>query len=547
MRRLPSIAVVLALVGCEGVVLDDPASPGRATSASYEPGPAVLPRLTARQYRRSVEDLLGGPVPESAVEADTTPFLFASIGAASTTLSARGAQQFEEAAHVAADAVFADEARRGALVGCAPASADDLCARAFVARFLRRAFRRAIEDDELERWMTLARVEPDVWRGLASLVAGALQSPSFVYRVELGDPDPTRPGWSRLHGYELASRLSFVLWGRVPDAALLDAAERGVLDTHEGLRHEARRLLGDDRARETVRAFFREYLGLAALDALDRDPTLFPSFTPALGRSMRGEIERLVEHVVFEQDGDFRAIFDSPVTFVDAPLAALYELPIALDDADEEGFVRVTLPAGGVRAGLLTTAGFLAAQAHPNLTSPTRRGKFVRERLLCQLVADPPQDIELDLGEAEDDDGRPRTLRERLAMHRENPACATCHAQIDPIGLGMEDFDAIGAHRTLEAGRAIDATGDLDALAFEGARELGELMRHDGRVPACVTRQLFRHAIGRLEEERERRAIEELTERFAESGFRFRELLFALVTSEAFRTVRTTEIEEEAR
>ena len=110
-----------------------------------------------------------------------------------------------------------------------------------------------------------------------------LQSPSFVYRVELGEPDPTRPGWSRLRSHELASRLSFVLWGRIPDDALLDAAERGTLETHEGLRHEARRLLDDDRARETVRAFFREYLGLSALDALDRDPTLFPSFTPALG------------------------------------------------------------------------------------------------------------------------------------------------------------------------------------------------------------------------------------------------------------------------
>jgi hypothetical protein len=548
------LAAALAVGGCEGIVDSLAAGPTGSSATPrgpgipepvYEPGLPVLPRLTVDQYRRSVEALLGDGIPETPLEADTTALLFSSIDASTTTISERGVQQWEEAATAAAQAVIEDPERRATLLGCTPTSADDGCVRAFVERFGRRAYRRPLEIDEVDRWMDLVRAESDVTTGVGQAIAGILQSPLFVYRIELGSPDPVRPGWNRLETFELATRIAFTLWGSGPDEALLDAAARGALEDEAGLRAEATRMLDDPRARPSVREFFREYLALGGLDALERDPILYPTFTRELGTSMRGEIERAVEHVVFEEDGDFRAIFDTGTTFVDARLAELYDITLdaeALATADAEGFVRISLPSDGPRGGLITMAGFLSANSHPNLTSPTRRGKFVRERLLCELVSDPPPDVPLVIEEEEDPmTGVRRTLRERLTQHREDPVCATCHAAIDPIGLGMEDFDAIGAHRTIEADAPVDANGDLDGVAFFGGRELGELLRHDERVPGCVARQLFRRSVARVEDRSEEPAIAALIERFAASGYSFRSLLLELVTSEAFRTVRTPE------
>ncbi len=548
MQTLPRcLALAAALLGCNGVVGDRPTSPGANTATAragnehpsavlptFAPAGPVLATLTTTQYRNAVSDLLGSGLPDVALEPDTNPYLFTAIGAARSTAAERTVRAWETAAHRLTEAAFAVPERRVALVGCTPTAPDAPCVRAYFERFLRRAWRRPATVEELDRFVALSRRlgARDAWTGVRYATAAALQSPSFLYRVELGAPLAGKPGRRRYTAYEMASRLAFTLWNSVPDDALLDAAARGALDRDDTLRTEARRLLRNPRARSAVRAFFVQYLGLGALDGLARDPTLYPEVTPALAASMREEVERLVEDVVFTHDGDFRAVFSSTSTFLDARLAGLYGLAIP---PGAEGFTRIDLPLDSGRGSLLTTAAILAVTAHPNATSPTARGRYIRERLLCERVPDPPMNVPLNL-EAGDSGVRP-TLRDRLERHRRDPACAGCHSRTDPVGLGFEDFDAIGRRRTMESGRPVDARGDLDGVTFVGARALGEILARDPRVAACVVRQVYRFATARLETDAEAGVLADLEERFAARNYRFLELLVELVASEGFRTV----------
>ncbi len=551
---LRPLALLIVLAGCTGLVGDRPPPSANAVTppvvtptpdaGNTHPDPVVLPpfapagtvlaSLTTTQYRNAASDLLGAGLPDVALEPDTNPYLFTAIGAARSTAAERTVRAWEAASHRLTEATFAVPERRVALVGCTPTAPDAPCVRTYFERFLRRAWRRPATTEELDRFVALCRRlgARDVWTGLRYATAAALQSPSFLYRIELGAPVVGTPGQRRYTAYEMASRLAFTLWNSVPDDALLDAAARGVLDQPDTLRTEARRLLRNPRARNAVRAFFVQYLGLGGLDGLARDRTLYPDVTPALTASMREEVERLVEDVVFTHDGDFRAVFSGDSTFLDTRLATLYGITLP---AGTVGFNRVELPAHSGRGSLLTTAALLAVTAHPNATSPTARGRYVRERLLCERVPDPPMNVPLNLDAG--DSGAMPTLRERLERHRRDPNCAGCHLRTDPVGLGFEDFDAIGRRRTMEAGRPVDARGDLDGVSFVGARALGEILARDPRVASCVVRQVYRYATARLETEGEARVLADLEERFAARNYRFLELLVELVASEGFRTV----------
>ncbi|HET6583731.1 MAG TPA: DUF1592 domain-containing protein [Nannocystaceae bacterium] len=529
-----------------GATADDDAGSGGGASADdgadddggpalepFVPGELVLPRLTASQYRNALVDLLGPGLPPTPVEGDTNPYLFYSIGAASTTLSELGTQLYEEAADTVTHAVFDDPVRRVELVGCEPVAAADGCVAGYLAQFGRRAFRRPLTEAEHSRYLAMAAelAQPDAWEGLRLAVAGMLQSPYFLYRVEIGAPDPEDPTRLRYSGYEMASRMSFLLWDSIPDDLLLAAAERGELDTREGLEAEALRLLADERASASIRAFFAQYLDLGRLDGLTRDPELYPLFTATMPDSMRTETELVIDDVVFREKGDVRTIFSTRRTFVNDELATLYGI-----DAPGAGpitFVPVELPEDGARAGILTLGGFLTMNARQTKTSPTLRGRYLRERVLCQTVPDPPPDVNTDLQPSGDE---PETVREQLEQHRENPACAACHAFIDPPGLLFENFDAAGVYRTEELGKPIDASGDLDGIPLDNARGLADVLAEDPRIGLCIVRQLFRHAQGRLDTPDELPVLENLGARFEAVDYRFDALLVELVTHDGFRT-----------
>ncbi len=506
-----------------------------ASTAAFSPASARIRRLTRAQYTNALRDLLGGPIdlaPDD-LEEDSERNGFAAIGASYVTISPRGVEQYEAAALAAAKQALGDATRREALSGCAPKdTVDEACTRAFLSKLGRRAFRRPMTDDELARWVSVATDAQtklaSFWEGLELATAGVLMSPSFLFRVEVGEPDPEHPGWLRYTGYELATRLSFFLRNTTPDDALLDAAERGELATASGLESHARRLLEGEQAHASLDEFFAELLHLAPLAGLTRDAAAFPHMSPTLGASMRGETLALFEDVVFRRDGDVRELFDSKKTFVNAELAKLY----GLEAPSGAGFVAVTLPSDQPRVGIFGHASFLAVNAHVTRSSPTYRGKAIRERILCESMPPPPDDVP-PLPDASSGDRA--TARQRLEMHRKVEPCKSCHQMMDPIGLGLENFDAIGAHRTEENGVKIDPSGDVDGAPFAGPRELAKLLRSDPRTGPCFARNLFRHAAGHVETKGEEPVIQAIVERFASGGYRVKSLALAIVTSDAFR------------
>ena len=506
------------------------ASPGGAAQA-FEPPSPTLRRLTPAQYRNSVRDLLEVEPEVAALTAVPPLSGLSAIGASSVALAEVDLEHFERLAGELAARVFDDEAVRSKLVGCD--AQQPACAEQFVTAFGRRAFRRPLADDERARYLALLRTATqmtgDGWLGLRVVSSAFLQSPAFLYRAELGEPSASGGAARRLTDHELASRLSFFLWNTTPDDALLDAADSGALQTTAGLLAQAERLLQSPRASAAIDELLADYLRLEALDGLVKLADVYPATSDTLAAAMKQETLLSLRTLVFERALDFRQAFTTTTTFVDRELAELY----GVTPPASGGFAEVTLPADGPRAGLLTHGSFLAAHAHPARTSPTRRGKFIRESLLCQAVPAPPPDVDTSLP----DTSSARTLREKLTRHREDPACSGCHALMDPLGLSLEHFDGIGAYRSSENGVQIDASGELDGVPFDGARGLGEAIAGSAALTNCFTRTVLRYARGAVETRSEEPAIDALASGFEGAGHRVPELLRSIATSSAFRHV----------
>ncbi len=503
--------------------------------AEVEPPEPRLRRLTSTQLASSLRDLLGAgaPIPPP-VEPDVSEGGLFSVGAGVTTISSLGVEKLEDAAYSLAAWALTDPARRAALVPCEPAGTVDAgCAETFVHSFGRRAWRRPLADDEAAELVAVAgeaaETLGDFYVGLEYATAAMLQAPPFIYRVELGEDDPDNPGDRRFTGWEMATRLSFLLWNTTPDDALLDAAESGELVTDDGVEEQVDRLLASDRARDGVRTFFTEWLKLHELAELYKDPSTFLFFHPELGEDALDETLQVVEHIVFTEDADVRDLLTTQTTFVNQRLASLYGVPLpAADDA----FHQVQLPNAGGRRGLLGQAAILALYSHPTSSSATKRGQFVRQTLLCGEIPPPPADVDTSLPEP---DASSPTLRERVAVHLTDPACANCHLLMDPIGLGLENFDGVGRWRDTENDAIIDASGDLDGEPFADGWDLGATVRNHPDLASCLVRRLWRYAWGRTEIEGDDPALVALDDRFAADGHRFVGLLRAMATSRAFR------------
>ena len=326
-------------------------------------------------------------------------------------------------------------------------------------------------------------------------------------------------------GYELASRLSYFVWGSMPDDALLEAADAGELRDAGVVEDHVRRLLEDPRAHAAVASFHRHWLELPALDQATKDADLVPSFD-ALKHELTSETLAFVEFVFWDDEGSAEDLLVSDEIVLSDSLAAHYDI-----DGDFGPGLEV-VAATQTRFGLLTQGSILAHTAHTHRTSPTDRGRFVRQQLLCQDPPPPPAAVP----ELPDAPPTGSTMRELLEQHVSDPACSSCHLLLDPIGFGMENYDLVGRYRTRDGGAPIDASGELLSVpeiedpAFEGLRELSELLADSGAVDGCVTQQWFRFAMGRPIAESDACTIEQLRGRGS-----MRELLVAIATSEAFR------------
>ena len=281
-----------------------------------------------------------------------------------------------------------------------------------------------------------------------------------------------------------------------------------------------------------MRNFFDEYLKLYELEDLNKDPKLFEHYSTLLGPDAREETLRLMEHVVFDADFDFRDVMTTRETFVNPRLAALYNIPAP----SPEGFSFIELPLATGRAGLLGHASLLSSNSHAVSTSATLRGMMVRTVLLCQEIPPPPVNVDTSIPEPS---GDTLTLRDRVDEHLENPTCRGCHLLTDPIGLGLENFDSVGRFRELDNGAVIDPSGEVDNVAFGDARELGEAIRDHPSFSPCLVRTLTRYATGRVETGDERALLDVLSARFAAGGHQVRPLLIEIVMSPMFRNAGT--------
>lgn len=476
------------------------AESGGAPCPPDQVGTRTLHRLTPRQYDNTIAELVGLSGSWGAgFPADAVIDGFANE-ASSLVVSPLLADKLRDAAEDIAARV---ELSR--LSPCATTAADASCTRELVQSFGERAFRRPLTDADVERYVALAATAGSFEAGVRLVVTAMLQSPHFLYRRELGTPSAGE--LYALDDFEIASELSYVLWQSMPDAALFEAARAGALHTPEQIADAALRMIEAPAARETVRAFVLEWLGLDAIATVPKDPARFPELDAALRASMLREVERFVDHAMFERDGSLAGLLTSPTSFVDETLAAHYGVPLdPVAPADASGLRPVEL-AAQERAGILTLAGTMMRHARSNDSSPVHRGKLVRERLLCQVPPPPPPGIVVQPPPVDPE----KTARERYAAHSELQPCAGCHVLMDPIGFGFERFDGIGRYRDQENGQPIDVHGEIlysegTDGAFEGTLQLAQALANSQEVRACYASKWLRFAYG-LQENADNRCV----------------------------------------
>jgi hypothetical protein len=407
------------------------------------------------------------------------------------------------------------------------------CTRERLESFGRKAWRRPPSAAEIDALVGVADdafvAGATVDEALGVALRAVLTSPHFLFKVER-DPHPRSAETHPLTDHELATRLSYLLWASMPDAVLDALADAGTLSAPATLAAEVRRMAQDPKARGFIESFAGQWLGTRGLDDVNPDYALFPAWDDELKEAMREETHAFLLELL-RTDSDFLALFDANYTYLNDRLATHYGLPLPGSATP----VRVALGGASQRGGIFTHGSVLTASSQPRRTSVVKRGKWALDQLLCIDIAPPPAGVEGML----DEPGATGTLRERLAAHRVDPECAACHDYLDPIGLGLEHYDAIGAWRTTDAGQAIDATGQFpDGRTFDGAREMAALVKADPNTPRCLAERLLIYALGRGLRAEDDAPLDAITARFQADGRSFEDLLVAIVQSDLFRMRR---------
>jgi hypothetical protein len=496
----------------------------------------VLRRLTNSQYNNTIRDLLkdtSNPASDFPPEDFVNGFKDQYEALTVTPLLA-------EAYGNAAEKLAADAFLRGdfhGLIPCKPASDNDAACRTnFIKTFGRRAFRRPLEPEEVERYTNVFRSEKPFLKGAQTVIEAMLQSPDFIFWLD----ETPNPSWKP---YATASFLSYSLWNTMPDDALLDAVARGELNTAAGMEQVTRKMLADPRAKDGLDSFVSEWLRFDRVLVAARERRVYPLFNPDLAASMTEEARRFVGDLVWN-NRNFMQVYTANWGFPNSSLAAVYKVPPPAHDWD-----RVAFPADSERAGLLGQALFLTLTSKPDETTPTARGLFVREQFLCQEVPPPPPNVDTNLPPF--DESKPLNNRQRMSAHATNPVCASCHNLMDPIGFGLEKYDAIGERREQQkllffpaghgvaARRAkpkevlldVDTTARVAGIAnseFTSARQLGELLARTPQCQECIVKQVFRYMAGRSVTPADRPALNRALEAFRKSDFNFKSILVSL-------------------
>jgi hypothetical protein len=467
-----------------------------ATTAPANPGHVVVRRLSASEYDHTVRDLLGTTLtPGTGFPADDLGEEFDDVGSA-LSLSPTYVRAYEQAAYALVDDLISstDQARKQRVLSCDVNTGGEACARTIVTAFARKAWRRPVSAEEATGLLVPvkkgAELSAKPLDGLRFALAGVLMSPFFIFKLEL-DPDPTSKTPRRLNSHELATRLSYALWSSMPDEQLFAAADSDALASDEGLETQIRRMLADPKAETLSDAFAGQWLNFRKLEDHELEPASFPAYSPALVTSMQNEARRYFREFL-QNDLPVQGLLNARFSFMDSSLATFYGATRPAVGAPTD-FVRVDTT-NVERSGMLTMGAFLVASSLPTRTSVVRRGQYVYERFMCGEVPAPPPGI---AGFPEPKAGL--TARELSAQHRADPSCSGCHNIMDPLGFGLETYDALGAYRTMEGGVSIDTSGSLPGGAsFRGGVELAEALAKDPRFVECVTKKLATFSLGRL-------------------------------------------------
>lgn len=549
-KRLALLAIaVLTASACGAFDLDGdrrdsarsptaPVDPKRADGS--QPGGTIeiaskpLLRLTNRQYTNAVRDVFGmtnlvGLPPEAAEE-----HYIAQAGA--QTPADVHIEAYSKLAAAIAQKVASDTAQRMSLVGCEPkASADDTCLVDFTKKLTTKLYRRPASDEESSSLVAFAATgAADGWAAVRNVIEVALQSPRFLYRVNVTVDGEERPGLRRLDGYSMATNLALLLTESIPDDELLARAKGDELALPEEVLAEAERLLDKAESKEGLAAFYRQWLAMDALLGRAKDTGSFPKFSAALIGSMEREVS-LVAQDLAGSNRPFLDLLDADFTYVDDKLASFYG--ITAQGAAADTFVRAPIPEG--RPGLTGRAGFLANISSATTSSPTQRGNFILKRVLCEDVGPAVMVVESKDPAPE----VPKTTRQRMEELHAAGSCQGCHRAMDGIGFGLEGFDGLGDKRTTENGLPINDKGLLVVrkreVPFQGAVELAQALRHTEETNECLSRNVVRWAIGRALTPEELPGSQSLTTSIATGDKSLRSHVLALVQSDFFRLQRT--------
>ncbi len=541
-------AILMTAMGCTGSIGDPGGSSSRrggsngefpTTGECQEDVPLVTAarRLTRSQYANILRDLR---VDLKGTAADQLPVDDAGDDVApdprSMIVSSDWAASAMSAAEMAAKMAIA---ALPTLLPCDPVSGEQACARKFIAAFGQRAYRRPLETAEVDGLMKVYGVGTrggGFAHGVEVAIRAMLQAPSFLYLLELGQPAGSSGKAVRLSPYEVASRLSFLFWNTMPDDTLFAAAANDKLSTQGEIATQARRLLADPKAEDPLVAFHAKWVGIDGLASVNRDPQKYPAFGDELVASMRTELDLYLKDVLFKGDGRLESLFESHFTYVDSLVAPLY----GVAQPASGGFIRVDLDPKQ-RAGILTNVGIITSHTMADESQAIHRGKFIRQRLLCSPLSDPPPSLMV----------TPPTpkpgvsTRERLKEHSSTLACQGCHKMMDPIGFGFEAYDGLGQFRTTDPnGQPVDDSGTLDMTdvdgPFKGVVALGQKLATSAQVRECVASSLIRYARG-PEADGDACVRRKLVTAFDHANHDIKELLIALTQTDGFPFRRAIE------
>jgi hypothetical protein len=508
------------------------------------PSPRLLRQLTLNEYQSTVATLLQLSNPDTSAIPPDVP-----VGGYTTNVTGTFVTQSFMDAYSSVGAALSQRAVSESYTALVPCSTQDAaCASAFIDAFGLRAFRRPLSDAEKARYTKLFDgnlTGSDFKQGVALVVNAMLISPYFLFRSELGVD--VGQGQFKLSPYEVASALSYTYWGTMPDEPLFAAAKSGALANKTEIELQARRLLNDARGRSRIASFFYEWLESPRAYIASKDmatyPGLFkgPGGLSSLVDAMRAEEDAFVSHVVFDSSKKFDELFTANYTFANDNLAAYYGLPAP---GSATAPVKVALPPGTPRGGLLTMGMFLLGHARTNQSSPTQRGHMIRANLLCTDIPPPPPNVNAVISQ----DTPGKTARQQITSLTSNGVCPTCHKLQDPIGFGLEGFDGAAQPRTVDNGEPVDSSGEIAGLEgtnaplrFNGARELSTLLATSDVARSCLAANYYRYTRGFTPRGADAPAAAKLSQLLLDRNLDLPELFVQVALQDSFTARRSAE------